>query len=304
MTNDENAVQIHRWMKNGNQCFYLLAGAGSGKTYTLVEALKKFQEDGLKTLRLLNRQVAVITYTNAACDEIRARLGLDPGFAVSTIHSFCWNLIQPFREDIRETLIKILENEIENIEQSKSRDKNAKKVQFRTRLEEVKRFKTISYSPKGDDSEKGSLHHDEVLKITARFFEMPLFQQIVLQKYPILLIDECQDTNKGLLEALLSFESAHTGHFVLGLFGDPMQMIYWDGKKNLAESLPNTWEKLSNTSNFRSPRRIVDLINQLRTSDQYQQKCEQSLEGFAHLFLAPCGPDGKASPKYEDMAAS
>ena len=52
----------------------------------------------------LTRKIAVITYTNAACDEIKHRIDYDSIFAVSTIHSFAWTLIQFFQNDIRDWL--------------------------------------------------------------------------------------------------------------------------------------------------------------------------------------------------------
>jgi len=45
-----------------------------------------------------------------------------------------------------------------------------------------------------------------------------------------LLIDESQDTNKTLMEALLVVQSQQKKKFLLGLFGDTMQRIYADGK--------------------------------------------------------------------------
>ena len=50
---------------------------------------------------LTNRkQIAVITYTNAACDEISRRLHYKSIFSVSTIHSFLWELIKNYQSDI------------------------------------------------------------------------------------------------------------------------------------------------------------------------------------------------------------
>ncbi|MEO1523464.1 MAG: UvrD-helicase domain-containing protein, partial [Cyanobacteria bacterium J06633_2] len=53
--------------------FFLFAGAGSGKTRSLVEVLKRFRQNSIHRLRRNGQKVAVITYTNAACDEIKRR---------------------------------------------------------------------------------------------------------------------------------------------------------------------------------------------------------------------------------------
>ena len=54
--------------------FFLFAGAGSGKTYSLVLLLKKIRNSIGKELLLQGKNVAVITFTNAATDEIINRL--------------------------------------------------------------------------------------------------------------------------------------------------------------------------------------------------------------------------------------
>ena len=68
-------------------CF-LYAGAGSGKTRSLVNAINRVRREYRRTLLLQEQRIAVITYTNAACDEIKKRLEFDPLVEVSTIHSF------------------------------------------------------------------------------------------------------------------------------------------------------------------------------------------------------------------------
>src|ERR1035441_5757226 len=84
--------------------FFLFAGAGSGKTRSLVAALDRLRAESGKRLRLHGKRVGVITYTNAACDEIMRRLDFDPLVEVSTIHSFVWSLVSGHDYDIREWL--------------------------------------------------------------------------------------------------------------------------------------------------------------------------------------------------------
>lgn len=84
------------------QSFFLFAGAGSGKTRSLVRAVDHIRANLGRELRLYNRRVAVITYTKAARDEIIRRTQFDPLIAVSTIHAFAWSAIEGFNHDIRE----------------------------------------------------------------------------------------------------------------------------------------------------------------------------------------------------------
>ena len=74
--------------------FFLFAGAGSGKTESLVSVLRKFRNECSQRLRLNGQKAAVITYTNAACDEIKRRIEFDAVFVVSTIHTFSLALIK------------------------------------------------------------------------------------------------------------------------------------------------------------------------------------------------------------------
>ena len=73
-----------------HQCFRLEAGAGAGKTYSLIEALKRhISELGSDYLRR-GQKVACITYTNGAKREISQKIDEHPAVLVDTIHAFCW----------------------------------------------------------------------------------------------------------------------------------------------------------------------------------------------------------------------
>lgn len=86
------------------QSFAMIAGAGSGKTTSLVEALKAL--DRLEGRRMLRdgQKAICITYTNRATEVIRDRLRQNPLFVVSTLHSFLWGEIGHFPKSIREAL--------------------------------------------------------------------------------------------------------------------------------------------------------------------------------------------------------
>lgn len=84
-------------------------------------------------------------------------------------------------------------------------------------------------------------------------------------------------------------ESALKSRFVLGLFGDMMQRIYFDGKDGLGEQLPSDWATPRKLLNHRSPKRVVTLINRIRSSyDRQQQKPRSdSVDGHVRFFLMP-----------------
>ena len=58
--------------------FFMFAGAGSGKTRSLINTLEYLDKEKGHYLAERGKQIAVITYTNAACDEIGRRLQYKP----------------------------------------------------------------------------------------------------------------------------------------------------------------------------------------------------------------------------------
>ena len=81
--------------------FRLEAGAGAGKTYSLIESLKYIIKN--KSAELGDKRIACITYTNIAKDEILNRTDNNPLIYADTIHAFCWELIQPFQMERKST---------------------------------------------------------------------------------------------------------------------------------------------------------------------------------------------------------
>ncbi len=79
--------------------FVLQGGAGSGKTETLKDILSHI------ALSYPKKNVACITLTNKAADEIKSRVG--DIYDISTIHSFLHSLIDPYRDSIK-TVIDVV----------------------------------------------------------------------------------------------------------------------------------------------------------------------------------------------------
>ena len=94
-------VEVRACLDN-HQSFALIAGAGSGKTSSLVDALLRIREREGRHLRQNGQRVACITFTKRAVEVIKARLGFDDLYLVSTLHSFLWDQIGRFEFDIRE----------------------------------------------------------------------------------------------------------------------------------------------------------------------------------------------------------
>lgn len=276
--------------------FFVFAGAGSGKTRSLINTLNFLDKEQGEKLLMKGKQIAVITYTNAACDEISRRLQYKSIFSVSTIHSFLWELIKNYQVDIKTWIMESVQKEIEELKQKQTKtsrgkagEKRAETIKKKTeRLAKIKSKQKFSYNPNGDNVGYDSLSHSEVIKMSTEFIATePTMQDILTSKYPILLIDESQDTKKELIDALLIVCEKYGEKFIVGMFGDTMQKIYNDGKDNLAKCIPDNWVKPVKIMNHRSAKRIVTLANSIRSSvdDQKQQARSDAEEGTVRLFI-------------------
>lgn len=278
--------------------FFLYAGAGSGKTRSLKSALDTFRSAHGPAFRRAGKRIAVITFTNAAADEIADRVGQDPLFPISTIHSFCWNQIHTFHADIQAWLLGHLPGELTKLmeRQAKGRagtkaalDRERGIAAIQRRLDWLGEPRRFVYSPNGNNFGADSLSHAEVIEITAAFImDKPSMQAVMVSQYPFLLIDESQDTSKILLEALFALAKAHAGRFALGLFGDTMQRIYADGQPNLGRDIPPDWAQPKKRMNHRSTQRVVELGNTLRADADGQRQLarDDSKVGLVRLFVA------------------
>lgn len=279
--------------------FFLFAGAGSGKTHSLVHLLKKIRDSIGKNLLLRGKNVAVITYTNAAMDEIINRLDYSPIFHVSTIHSFVWDVIKYYQTDIKKLycgyIVKDMEALSKKLDETKSKTtktylSNVEKLKYqKERLVKAQTIEKFVYNPNGSNPEYNALKHAEVIKISAQMIiENKMLQQIIAQQYPILLIDESQDTKKELVDAFFEIQKNFANIFTLGLLGDQKQRIYADGKENIESIIPAGWEKPVKSMNYRSAKRIIQLANTIgKDIDIHaeQRSREGADDGFVRLFV-------------------
>ena len=279
--------------------FFLFAGAGSGKTYSLVLLLKKIHNSIGKDLLLQGKNVAVITFTNAATDEIINRLDYSPIFHISTIHSFVWDVIKYYQADIKrlycfyiEEDLKALEKKLEETEKKTTKTylSNVEKFEYqKERLAKAQIIEKFVYNPNGSNPEYNALKHAEVIKISAQMIlENKMLQRIIAQRYPILLIDESQDTKKELIDTFFEIQRNFADIFTLGLLGDQKLRIYADGKENIEDSIPIGWEKPVKRMNYRCAKRIIQLANNIgKDIDIHaeQRPREDANDGLIRLFV-------------------
>ena len=279
--------------------FFLFAGAGSGKTYSLVLLLKKIHNSIGKDLLLQGKNVAVITFTNAATDEIINRLDYSPIFHISTIHSFVWEVIKYYQSDIKRLYCSYIEEDLKALEKKIKETKNkttktylssVEKLEYqKERLAKAQTIEKFVYNPNGSNPEYNALRHAEVIRISARMIiESRMLQRIIAQRYPILLIDESQDTKKELVDVFFEIQRNFTDIFTLGLLGDQKQRIYADGKENIEDSIPTEWEKPVKRMHYRCAKRIIQLANDIGKDidiNAEQRPREDANDGFVRLFI-------------------
>lgn len=270
--------------------FAMIAGAGSGKTSSLVDALGQIRDLEGVGLRKNGQRIACITFTNRAVEVIKARLGFDELYLVSTLHGFLWGQISRFHDDIREAL---RESRIPAlIEKAKEDDNggNSKKAQkARAKLDrltaELAALASVDYFKYDDtnfsDYRKGNIGHDDIIEIaTYLFAKNATFRRITGLRFPYIFVDEAQDTFEGIVTGL-NLVCAGNGLPMVGYFGDPWQQIY--DRSAGAFAPPQGGMVIAKTENFRCSKSVIDLLNAYRSDvQQYaagdNKKCEGSVE--------------------------
>lgn len=287
--------------------FVMVAGAGSGKTTSLIKALSAIIDLHGPSLKSRRKRVACITYTDIAAQEIWADVGNNPLVHVSTIHSFMWMLVRPFQSDIQKWVTSRIHEKTGELEekiaaygprvQQRTKDKDQRDLaRYQQYLERIDRVQSFKYGT-GSDYPKGILGHDDVLRCATQFLDQrPLFQSLLAQQFPFVFVDESQDTTEGMVTALKAAEAQSQGKFCLGFFGDPMQRIYMTGAGPIGAE--DGWATITKEENFRCPTTVLDVANAIRRDDdKLVQKRgrtittpggeEISVAGTARMFIVP-----------------
>lgn len=246
--------------------FRVEAGAGSGKTYSLNKVIEWIQANKWNEYSKKKQNVICITYTNAAVDVITERLSQGSFILPSTIHSFAWNAIKQYQSK----LIDIIDND----ETLQPREGDFEKViEVRYTLGHRYKDNGIQY-----------LYHDDVLKLFCSLLDNAKFRRIFADKYPLILIDEYQDSYKPIIDRFVEhFISQDIGP-QFGFFGDAWQTIYQSSKAcGVIEH--EKIKVIKKVSNFRSSPKIVKLLNDIRP--ELPQK--SAIDGFdGEVIVVSC----------------
>lgn len=299
-----------------NVSFSVIAGAGSGKTTSLVEALKGIQKSRGNELRKNGQRVACITYTNRAVGVISSRLGFDDLFYVSTLHGFLWAEIARFQDAIREALREaIIPRHMEKARQKDNGGMSQAAQKARKDLERLSvelaalnnQKPSVSYEETViSDYSKCVLNHDDVIDVAAYLItNKPLLRKGLGFKYPYIFVDEAQDTFSQVVEALNAV-CAGEGLPVVGYFGDPMQQIYDKRAGHFAG--PEGSKRIPKEENFRSSTSVIDLLNNFRTDlKQVPGGKNADIEGSVLITVAqapePANGNRYSAEQLDEVAA-
>ncbi len=263
------------------------AGPGSGKTWILIERLKYLLTRELRPYA----GVAVITYTNAAADEIRQRLpsGMTPLF-VETIHSFLLQyILYPYGY-----LIESLPKDFDLVTEGYAKQhihwmtQNGHLNKKKAWISGVdKQFESIGHSVDGTliglgqshltqaemqafvgrMHEKGQISQNDVLWFSHVLLTSPHCSHILEAlscRFASILVDEFQDTTEIQFEILELLRKQ--GRTSLLLVGDKEQSIF-----GFAGASPSTFEACISSftshnlfTNRRSTTNIVKWLDALQ----------------------------------------
>ncbi|WTU15383.1 AAA family ATPase [Streptomyces sp. NBC_00075] len=242
----------------------------------MVRALQHLLTHHRADLEAHGRRIACITYTNVAKKKIVERIAADPLVDVDTIHEFLWSVIQPYQLELWQQILDY------NKDLSKPED-----------LDDVTDPPVIEYSDRGRRLHEGRISHDDVIALSLRLVSAhPKLIRIITSKYPVIFVNECQDTSPKTIQLLLDhLAGAGREKCVVGLFGDSMQKIYESGVG--AVKRPGLLTEITKHENYRCSPPVVEVLNRMRP-ELTQDAVGKQRTGEVHLFLnssIPAGPE-------------
>ncbi|MDR0498207.1 MAG: UvrD-helicase domain-containing protein [Holophagales bacterium] len=265
----------------------ILAGAGSGKTTVITRRIAWLIEE----VGIPPGSILAMTFTNKAAEEMRERVqrlvsAPVKQMWVSTFHSFCTRVLRHdgdktavgrefviFDPSDQKSLIKQVLAELKLTEKQFHPRKVLEFISdFKNRCllpEEAKEEALDAWTRKTIDAyelyQKGLKNHracdfDDLLLYTERLLRDEAMRTVYGQKFPYILVDEYQDTNRA---QYLLVQHLAGGHHNLCVVGDEDQSIYgWRGAdiRNILDfkrDFPDT-RQIKLEQNYRSTQKILD----------------------------------------------
>ena len=285
----------------------VIAGAGSGKTRTIVYSVARLLLNGVRP-----SEIMLVTFTNKAAKEMIKRveklLGKRPkGIWAGTFHSMANRFIRIYTKTLSlkpnytimdesdaNTLMKLAIDEInvKEIEERFPTSKMCKKIlsysiNCNKSIQEVILWKYPQFDSnkilmklnetfeiyKKKKAKDNLVDFDDLLVYWNLLLDERSFAQRIAKNIKYILVDEYQDTNHIQDDIIHKIASQNSEHNIMAV-GDDAQSIYAFRGANF-QNILNFSKKLSNckvykiTYNYRSIPEILDLAN---NSIQYNKK--------------------------------
>lgn len=270
-----------------------LAGPGSGKTTDMIKQI-------IKSMELLdaNREMAIITYTNASVDDIKKKLvqevNVPSNVFIGTIHSFLIRyFIKPYANFIgyKSNPVMVVDKfsdvGLEWVEEWVQRKHPDSTKSERKNIENGIILKRRNRAMQAA-AKKGVYTYDSIIAISRELSNEKNVLQSIGNKLEYLYVDEYQDISKYGHNIIIKIEK--TKHTQISVVGDPDQSIYRFryGNSQIGEKAPDATkqplrelmdmddskcQKRNLLVNHRSSEEIVDFINQYSTLEK--QKAEK-----------------------------
>lgn len=275
-----------------------LAGAGTGKTFTLIERITRLADESGDPTSIL-----ALTFTNAAAFEMRSRYrtrnpnSITPEFR--TFHSFCYALLCDdiqIRNELGFSDIPQIANE-----SAVKRIETKVKLQLNLKLSQDKLDRKIKLTPKEEflyetyiKAKRRLLNKENLIsfdELSSRICDLfvnnsPLVDKYK-SKYKYIFVDEFQDTDSEQWRFVSSFTDS-----CIFVCGDALQAIYGfrgaDSSiiKDLADS--GDWTTIKLYQNYRSTSEICSAANTMSTyaDDVYRIEINSPRSGPAVKYGA------------------
>lgn len=230
---------------DAGESFVFEAGAGAGKTYSLLQTLDHLIDQHAREMLRRKQQIACITFTRVAREMIVTRTDRNPVIYCETTHAFAWDLMRQFRRQVREAVLEL--------------------DAWTERLAVVENPQTLvvdyELGHRAIDDGRLSLHHDDIFPVLIRLLENAKFRALLSSRFPVILVDEYQDTDAHLIAAFKKHFFGVKGAPQFGFYGDHWQKIYGDGVGTIDHP---ALKRIDKGANFRSVRLVVEGLNRIR----------------------------------------
>lgn len=262
--------QIYQCIDN-EESFILDAGAGSGKTTSLIESLKYVLHKQSDVLIRNNQKIVCITYTNIARNVIVERLEHNELVMVSTIHDFLWSCISQFKKELKAKLIESIDEKIEKVQAELDKSKSKAGVTYEKNLVKKQKLENDKTELLNSDNKtqyknyfsykNNIISHDDVIDLSIKISAYETIKKLITDSYPVIFIDEYQDTFLKVIDILLK-HLLPTNNILLGFFGDKMQKIYDSGVGEIPISY--NLKQITKKENYRCSVSVINLLNKIR----------------------------------------